>query len=95
MYDAWHAWQRPELEPEDDAFTGILRQAGFAGFTAWHGSVNVPVAGLSETELIDVLVDIVTAQGPVICGHLYRVFQGAGGRVSLQSLNRSVLPSCP
>ena len=56
-------------------------------YTAWHGEIASPITQLSSGELIQILVEIIEVEGPIIAERAYRLANEATGS---QHLGRSI-----
>jgi hypothetical protein len=56
-----------------------LVSAAATSFAAWRNHDLPHVVELAEDQLTDLLVEIVPAEGPMLCRRLYNVFADASG----------------
>ncbi len=96
MSDAWLGLSVTP-EPSADDGPGVrfskedLERAGFSvegRFEPWPVR-DIPVSNdLTEAEIEEVLIEIVEAEGPILCGRLYDLFYQASGERPTSLLNR-------
>jgi serine/threonine protein kinase len=94
MVAAWAQWERPaafEL-PDfgDDPLYDALATLDYEDYTLWSPRQLGPSADVTDDEMIDTFVEIVAAQGPILCWDLYKVLDRASSRTPVSRQNRVV-----